>query len=84
MNDFYAKQNLYGLPGGNTGAQMGGWWRKEINSLADLQGVKMRIGGMGGKVMEAPWRRAPADPRRRHLSGAGTRHDRRGGMGRPL
>lgn len=53
MNGFYAKQGLYGLPGGNTGAQMGGWWRKEINSLADLQGVKMRIGGMGGKVMEA-------------------------------
>mgnify|MGYP002654336271 CR=1 FL=1 len=53
MNAFYAKQNLIGFPGGNTGTQMGGWWRKEINSLADLQGVKMRIGGMGGKVMEA-------------------------------
>jgi TRAP-type mannitol/chloroaromatic compound transport system substrate-binding protein len=52
MNEFYATQNLYGLPGGNTGAQMGGWFRKEINSLADLQGVKMRIGGMGGKIME--------------------------------
>ena len=53
MNTFYATQNLYGLPGGNTGAQMGGWWRKEITSVADLAGVKMRIGGMGGKVMEA-------------------------------
>jgi TRAP-type mannitol/chloroaromatic compound transport system substrate-binding protein len=53
MNTFYATQNLYGLPGGNTGAQMGGWWRKEINTVADLAGVKMRIGGMGGKVMEA-------------------------------
>jgi TRAP-type mannitol/chloroaromatic compound transport system substrate-binding protein len=53
MNTFYNKQNLHGFPGGNTGVQMGGWWRKEINSLADLQGVKMRIGGMGGKVMEA-------------------------------
>jgi TRAP-type mannitol/chloroaromatic compound transport system substrate-binding protein len=53
MNTFYAKQGLFGLPGGNTGAQMGGWWRKEINSVADLAGVKMRIGGMGGKVMEA-------------------------------
>lgn len=52
-NAFFAKQNIYALPGGNTGAQMGGWWRKEIKSLADLQGVKMRIGGMGGKVMEA-------------------------------
>ncbi len=53
MNGFYAKQNIYSLPGGNTGAQMGGWFRKEINSVADLAGVKMRIGGMGGKVMEA-------------------------------
>jgi TRAP-type mannitol/chloroaromatic compound transport system substrate-binding protein len=53
MNAFYAKQNLYGLPGGNTGAQMGGWWRREINSVADLAGIKMRIGGMGGKIMEA-------------------------------
>lgn len=52
LNAFYAKQNLYGLPGGNTGAQMGGWWRKEINSLADMQGVKMRIAGLAGKVME--------------------------------
>jgi TRAP-type mannitol/chloroaromatic compound transport system substrate-binding protein len=53
MNAFFAKQNLYGLPAGNTGVQMGGWWRKEINSLADLQGVKMRIAGLAGKVMEA-------------------------------
>ncbi len=52
MNEFYATQNLYALPGGNTGAQMGGWFRKEINSLADLQGVKIRIGGMGGLIME--------------------------------
>jgi TRAP-type mannitol/chloroaromatic compound transport system substrate-binding protein len=53
MNAFYAKQGLIGFPGGNTGVQMGGWWRKEITSVADLAGVKMRIGGMGGKVMEA-------------------------------
>jgi TRAP-type mannitol/chloroaromatic compound transport system substrate-binding protein len=53
MNAFYAKHNLINFPGGNTGAQMGGWWRKEIASVADLQGVKMRIGGMGGKIMEA-------------------------------
>jgi TRAP-type mannitol/chloroaromatic compound transport system substrate-binding protein len=62
LNAFFAKHNLYGLPGGNTGAQMGGWWRKEIGSLADLQGVKMRIGtigawaggraGLGGLVVE--------------------------------
>ena len=53
MNEFYHGQGLHVFPGGNTGAQMGGWWRKEIKSLDDLQGVKMRIGGMGGKVMEA-------------------------------
>jgi TRAP-type mannitol/chloroaromatic compound transport system substrate-binding protein len=52
MNEFYNSQNLHGLPCGNTGAQMGGWYRKEINSLADLQGLKMRIGGFAGKVIE--------------------------------
>ena len=52
MNEFYATQGLYGLVCGNTGAQMGGWFRKEINTLEDLQGVKMRIGGMGGKIIE--------------------------------
>ncbi|MCP4384980.1 MAG: TRAP transporter substrate-binding protein [Hyphomicrobiales bacterium] len=52
MNDFYATQGLYGLPCGNTGAQMGGWFRKEINTLEDLKGLKMRIGGMGGKIIE--------------------------------
>jgi TRAP-type mannitol/chloroaromatic compound transport system substrate-binding protein len=51
MNEFYATKNLIGFPCGNTGAQMGGWFRKEIKSLADLQGVKMRIGGFGGKVI---------------------------------
>ncbi|MGL4489291.1 MAG: TRAP transporter substrate-binding protein [Rhizobiaceae bacterium] len=51
MNEFYATQGLYSLPCGNTGAQMGGWFRKEINSLADLNGVKMRIGGMAGKII---------------------------------
>ena len=52
MNEFYATQNIYGMLCGNTGAQMGGWYRKEINTLADLQGLKMRIGGMGGKIIE--------------------------------
>ncbi|MEF2547670.1 TRAP transporter substrate-binding protein [Aurantimonas sp. E1-2-R+4] len=52
MNEFYATQGLYGLPCGNTGAQMGGWYRKEINTLDDLKGLKVRIGGMGGKIIE--------------------------------
>jgi TRAP-type mannitol/chloroaromatic compound transport system substrate-binding protein len=51
MNEFYATHNLIAFPCGNTGAQMGGWFRSEIKSLADLNGVKMRIGGFGGKVI---------------------------------
>jgi TRAP-type mannitol/chloroaromatic compound transport system substrate-binding protein len=51
MNEFYASYNIYALPGGNTGAQMGGWFRKEIKTPADLKGIKMRIGGFGGKVI---------------------------------
>ncbi len=52
LNEFFATQNLFYMPCGNTGVQMGGWYRKEINSLADLQGLKMRIGGFAGKVIE--------------------------------
>ena len=48
--ELYAKQNLYPLLGGNTGPQMGGWFRKEIKSSADLNGLKMRIPGLGGEL----------------------------------
>ncbi|MDR7146101.1 TRAP transporter substrate-binding protein [Rhizobium sp. BE258] len=51
MNEFYATQGIYALPAGNTGAQMGGWFRKEINTLDDLKGIKMRIAGIAGQVM---------------------------------
>ncbi len=51
MNEFYATHQLIAFPCGNTGAQMGGWFRKEINSVDDLRGLKMRIGGFGGKVI---------------------------------
>ena len=50
--EFYAKVNIVNFPMGNTGAQMGGWYRKEINSLADIKGLKFRVGGFGGKVIE--------------------------------
>ena len=52
MNKFYAKHKIYALPAGNTGAQMGGWYRKEINSPDDLKGLKIRIGGFGGAVIQ--------------------------------
>ncbi|WP_339112997.1 TRAP transporter substrate-binding protein [Thioclava sp. GXIMD2076] len=52
MNEFYANYNTVAFPTGNTGAQMGGWFRKEINSVEDLNGLKMRLGGFAGKVME--------------------------------
>src|SRR5712672_700351 len=51
MNDLYKKFNIIGLPAGNTGAQMGGWFRKEIKDVADLRGLKMRIGGFAGTVI---------------------------------
>jgi TRAP-type mannitol/chloroaromatic compound transport system substrate-binding protein len=52
MREFYGKYNIINFPGGNTGSQMGGWYRKEIKSLQDIKGLKMRIGGFGGKVLE--------------------------------
>ncbi len=51
MREFYSAYNIVNFPMGNTGAQMGGWYRKEIKSLKDIKGLKMRIGGFGGKVL---------------------------------
>ncbi|MDY6978889.1 MAG: TRAP transporter substrate-binding protein [Pseudomonadota bacterium] len=50
--DVYAPFNLVPAAAGNTGVQMGGWFNKEINSLADLKGLKMRIPGLGGEVLK--------------------------------
>jgi TRAP-type mannitol/chloroaromatic compound transport system substrate-binding protein len=50
--EFYANYNIMNFPMGNTGAQMGGWFRKEVKNLGELKGVKMRIGGFAGKVAE--------------------------------
>ncbi|MCD2344170.1 TRAP transporter substrate-binding protein [Ideonella azotifigens] len=52
MREFYDGYNIVNFPCGNTGAQMGGWFRKEIKSLDDMKGLKFRIGGFAGKIVE--------------------------------
>ena len=51
MNEFFKGYNIIGFLAGNTGAQMGGWYRKEIKEPSDLKGLKMRIGGFAGQVL---------------------------------
>jgi TRAP-type mannitol/chloroaromatic compound transport system substrate-binding protein len=52
MAPVFADFGVRALPAGNTGCQMGGWFRRVIESAADLRGLKMRIPGLGGKVMD--------------------------------
>ncbi len=52
MAEFYGAYNIHGITAGNTGAQMGGWFRREIKTVADLNGLKFRIGGFAGNVMQ--------------------------------
>ncbi|MCZ6597724.1 MAG: TRAP transporter substrate-binding protein [Planctomycetota bacterium] len=49
----FADFNIRSFPAGNTGAQMGGWFRRQVDSAADLRGLRMRIPGLGGRVMDA-------------------------------
>jgi TRAP-type mannitol/chloroaromatic compound transport system substrate-binding protein len=58
MRDFMADYNVVQMPAGNTGVQMGGWFRKELKTLDDVKGLKMRIPGIGGQV----WARLGAVP----------------------
>lgn len=51
MHELYSDFNVISFPAGNTGVQMGGWFKNEIMSLSDLKGLKMRIPGLGGQVM---------------------------------
>ena len=51
MNKFYAKHKIVAFPAGNTGAQMGGWYRKEVNAVDDFKGLKMRVAGFAGAVL---------------------------------
>jgi len=53
LDEFYSNYNIVSFLGGNTGVQMGGWFRKEIKTVADCKGVKMRIAGLGGTVFSA-------------------------------
>jgi TRAP-type mannitol/chloroaromatic compound transport system substrate-binding protein len=51
FREFYADYNIVNFPMGNTGAQMGGWYRNELKGLADMRGLKFRVGGFAGKVI---------------------------------
>lgn len=51
MREFFAEYNIVNFLGGNTGTQMGGWFRKEVKSPEDLKGLKFRVGGFAGKVL---------------------------------
>ena len=52
LNEFYKGYNVVSLLAGNTGCQMGGWFRKEVNTPEDLKGMKFRIGGFAGRVLQ--------------------------------
>lgn len=52
LRSVFADFNIINFPGGNTGVQMGGWFRREIASVSDLRGLKVRIPGLGGRVMD--------------------------------
>jgi TRAP-type mannitol/chloroaromatic compound transport system substrate-binding protein len=51
MRDFFKDYNVHQIPAGNTGAQMGGWFRKELKTVEDLKGLKFRIAGIAGSVL---------------------------------
>lgn len=51
LNEFYANYNIYSIPSGNTGVQMGGWFSKDINTIADMDGLRFRIVGVGAQIM---------------------------------
>ena len=52
MREHFGKVGIVNFPMGNTGVQMGGWFRKEVTSVADLKGLKFRCGGFAGRVLE--------------------------------
>src|SRR5258705_12032818 len=64
LNELYRPYNVYGVPFGNTTAQMGGWFRKEIKTADDLRGLKFRVGGVAGMVVSRPGGGPPQIPPR--------------------
>ena len=52
LRDFFADYGVINFMGGNTGCQMGGWFRREVKTPQDLHGLKMRVGGFAGRVMQ--------------------------------
>ena len=65
LREFFKEYNIFNIPCGNTGAQMGGWFRKEIKSVADLKGLKLRVAGIAGQMLSrlgvVPQQIPPAD-----------------------
>ena len=65
LREIFLKKGMINFPCGNTGVQMGGWFRKEIKTVDDLKGLRMRIGGLGGVVLARlgaiPTQIAPGD-----------------------
>jgi TRAP-type mannitol/chloroaromatic compound transport system substrate-binding protein len=51
LRDFFKDYSVYNIPSGNTGSQMGGWYRKEIKTVDDLKGLKFRIAGLAGAIL---------------------------------
>ena len=66
MRDVYRDQGVHAIPANNSGAQMGGWFRREVRRVEDIKGVKIRVAGLAGNVMAAklgvvPQQIAPGD-----------------------
>ena len=82
-DEMFANFNCIFMNFGDTGTQMGGWFRREVKTLEDVKGLKFRISGLGGLLFDG-WRGADPDRPGRHLPGAGTRRHRRRRVHRPL
>ena len=52
MRTLYEKLGIINFPGGNSGTQMGGWFKKEVKTIADFKGLRMRVPGLGGKILQ--------------------------------